>query len=199
VDWGTGITVLATAIVAVSGYVITYQNSLLLSQRKERLDRIDRQLRELYGPLLALHLTSNEAVKEFRRSYRPTRAPYWSKGDPPTEMEAEAWRLWITEVAMPINERMVQVIQEHADLLEEPEIPKPFTKLSAHTAGYKFLLKAWEAGDYSRNTPLTPFPQDLAPYVRARYVRLQKTQAEIMGAIYEGQSPWRRFFNRGEQ
>ena len=183
-DWGTSITLLVTVLVAFSGYLFTYWNNLRLTKRKERLDRIDRQLRELYGPLFALHSTSHAAWKAFRSIYRPDVAGFWDKRNPPNETEAEAWRLWITEVFMPINQRMVQVVQEHADLLEETEMHPCLINLSAHVAGYTFLLKAWDAGDYSRNTSPTLFPGDLGEYVQEHYERLQRTQAEIMGTLY---------------
>ncbi|MER6468031.1 hypothetical protein [Streptomyces collinus] len=39
---------------AFVGYVVTYLNGLRLTQRQERLARVNRQLSDLYGPLFAL-------------------------------------------------------------------------------------------------------------------------------------------------
>jgi hypothetical protein len=194
-NWGTAIPVLATVLVAASGYVVTYLNNLRLSQRKERLERIDRQLRELYGPLFALTITSEAAWKTFRSIYRPG-GPYWDldNHNPPNEREAAAWRLWIAEVFMPINEQMVLLIQEHADLLEEPEMPDPLIQLAAHVAGYRFLLKAWEAADYSRHVSPTVYPKELKEYTQAHYERLQRKQAETIGTIWGDRSGRRRPF-----
>jgi hypothetical protein len=50
-DQKTVATLTATVFVALMGYAATYLNSIRLSQRKDRLERIDRQLREFYGPL----------------------------------------------------------------------------------------------------------------------------------------------------
>jgi hypothetical protein len=43
----TALTVLVTVCLALTGYLY----SLFLARRKDRLDRINRQLSDLYGPL----------------------------------------------------------------------------------------------------------------------------------------------------
>ncbi len=47
------IAVVVTIGLAFVGYVVTYLNGLRLSQRQERLARVNRQLGEFYGPLYA--------------------------------------------------------------------------------------------------------------------------------------------------
>ena len=59
---------IATIILAFIGYLVTYLNNLKLSQRTERLERINRQLGELYGPLFALTQSSDRAWKAFREN-----------------------------------------------------------------------------------------------------------------------------------
>jgi hypothetical protein len=185
VDWGTGITVLVTVLVATSGYIVTYLNNVRLSQRKEQLDRIEKQLRELYGPLFALHRTTAAAWASFRSTYRKGNITYWSASNPPNDKEKAAWRLWMTEVFMPINEQMVQLIHDHADLLEEPELPNCLLQLSAHVAAQRAILKAWQTEDYSRHTSVTNYPHDeLEKYTQRHYERLQRMHAEVIGTIY---------------
>ena len=66
-DTQTIATLLVTVVVATAGYVAAYLNSLRLAQRKERLERLDRQLRELYGPLYALTQSGDRSWNAFRR------------------------------------------------------------------------------------------------------------------------------------
>ena len=83
---------------------------------------------------------------------------------------------------MPLNEEMVQVVQDHADLLEETEMPECLISLSAHVFAYKPVLKAWEAGDYSRHTSVSKFAiAELLEYTSRHYVGLKAKQAEILG------------------
>jgi hypothetical protein len=44
--------------IAVIGYFVKYRFDLRLAQRNDRLERINRQLSEFYGPLLALTRSS---------------------------------------------------------------------------------------------------------------------------------------------
>lgn len=183
-DWTTGITIIASILVATSGYIAKYLNDLRLAQRKERLDRIDKQLRELYGPLFALHHTATAAWFAFREKYRKGITPYWSQDNPPNEEEAAAWRLWHTEVFIPINEKIVLLVQEHADLIEEAQMPQFLLDLSVHVAAFKPISKAWETKDYSKHTSLRTYPRpEMEKYVQHHYERLQKEQAKMMGVL----------------
>ena len=55
------ITAIVTIFVALAGYLITYWNNILLSRRTERLNRINKQLNEFYGPLYSLVYSSSKS------------------------------------------------------------------------------------------------------------------------------------------
>jgi hypothetical protein len=105
-SWKAALSLGIPALVVVTGYVVTHRNNLRLSERKDRLERINRQLGELYGPLFATASASNAAWLTFRSQYRPTGAYWGGTGPKPTPEEAAAWRLWITTVFMPLNRQM---------------------------------------------------------------------------------------------
>ena len=96
-DWKTGLTLSVSAFLAVIGYIATYLNNLRLAQRKDRLDRVDRQLRELYGPLLALVTASTTTWQAFVRAHVETD---FLRGGLPVALEndenAALWRHWLT-------------------------------------------------------------------------------------------------------
>ena len=62
------------------GLIGAYLADRYKAARAARLARIDRQLAEYYGPLLALASASNRTWKEFRRKYRPD-GQFWSGSD----------------------------------------------------------------------------------------------------------------------
>lgn len=180
-EWQAIITFLGTALLALLGYLVTYLNNLRLAQRAARLERINRQLREFYGPLFALTRASTMAWVAFRRRYRPG-SSFWGGDEPPTSQQAVMWRLWITEVFMPRNLEMVRIITDKADLLEEAEMPECLLTLCAHVAGYIPVIKAWEDGDFSRHTSVVNFPSDaLLEYTQERYLALKQEQARLLG------------------
>lgn len=181
-DWKVAAPLLVTVIVAFSGYYYTYSNSVSLENRKAQLERVDRQLRELYGPLYALSNASGQTWTKFLNVYRPM-GDYWGTNPPPTKEEAEAWRLWMKEVFMPLNLEMETLILKHSDLLVEAEMPKVLLELSAHIAGYKPVMKSWERGDVSRNLSLINFPDGLSRYAEENYRRLKEKQARLLGEL----------------
>ena len=68
---GTEAVAFVGVVVAVIGYFVTYRTNLRLAQRNDRLERINRQLSEFYGPLLALTRSSDQSWQAFRKRYRP--------------------------------------------------------------------------------------------------------------------------------
>jgi hypothetical protein len=185
---GTEVLALVGVVVAVIGYFIKYVTDLRLEQRNDRLERINRQLSEFYGPLLALTQSSGESWQAFRKRYRPPGSEsFWKSDPPPTREDAVAWRLWMTTVFMPVHQRMMELVLERADLIEEPEMPACLLALCAHVNGYQAILKQWETGEISiareDNISVVNFPgQELADYAAAAFGRLKAEQADLLGS-----------------
>jgi hypothetical protein len=174
-------TLIITVVLAFSGYLITYLNNVRLSQRAERLERVNKQLGELYGPLFALSQASDRAWQAFRRKYRPGRT-YFGEGAPPTDEELKAWRLWMSTVFMPNNLRMYELILTKSDLLIESEMPKCLLDFCAHVTAYQTVMKKWEVNDFSEHTSLIDYPtKELIEYIRTSYVRLKAEQSRLIG------------------
>ena len=108
--------------------------------------------------------------------------------DPPlTEDDVLAWRLWMTTVFLPLNQRMSELVHEHADLIEEPEMPPCLLVLCAHVAGYRAIIKKWETGEISLaredNISVVNFPgRELADYATAAFDRLKREQSKLLGS-----------------
>jgi hypothetical protein len=190
VTFETAITLAITVLLAALGYAVKYWNDLRLAQRKDRLDRVNRQLSELYGPLFALDSASGRLWTEFRSLYRPGPRPFWSEGDRPTEDEAEAWRAWITTVFMPLNRKMMDAAIGHADLLRERgPMPQPLVDLFAHVSGYEIVMERWKTGDFDATAPrdnvsVINFPRaTLSPYISRTYEALKAEQSALLTAL----------------
>jgi hypothetical protein len=179
-SWEDALAVGIPLLIALLGFMGAYLNGVRLALQKERIERVNRQLADLYGPLLALVSTGNRSWDEFRRQYRPG-GGYWDQNPPPTDAEAEAWRLWITTVFMPLNRQMRDLVVRHADLLREPEIAPCLLDLCAHVASYEAILKRWEQEDVSENKPPLRFPRrELNAYVESSYRDLKAVQGELL-------------------
>jgi hypothetical protein len=183
----TAIVTLIGVGVAAIGYFIKYRMDLELEQRNGRLERINRQLSEFYGPLLALTRSSDESWKAFRNRYRPGGGSFWKSDPPLTREDAIAWRQWMTTVFMPLHQRMMDLVLQHAALIEEPEMPSCLLVMCVHVAGYQAILKEWETGEISvareDNISIVNFPgQELTDYAATAFSRLKAEQASLLGS-----------------
>src|SRR5262245_24154508 len=95
--------VVGAVVVALLGGVIAYVSNRRLSQRQARLARVDSQLEELYGPMLALTEASDIAWTTFRSVYAPDRQSFFTPGVPVSRDERDAWIAWMRTVFMPAN------------------------------------------------------------------------------------------------
>jgi hypothetical protein len=181
-DNKTIITLAVTLFVALSGYIAKYVNDLQLARRKDLLERTNQQLRDLYGPLYALVSASNITWQAFKDMYCQDPLFHVEGGImPQSESTQRIWRHWMRNVFMPLNSEMARVVTEHADLLEEKEMPPCLLKLSAHVHGYKGVLASWDVQDYSQHMSLTNFPKaDLTEYAQSRYNELKSRQTTLL-------------------
>jgi hypothetical protein len=122
------VTAVITVALAFIGYVATYINNIRINQRQARLDRVNRQLSELYGPLLAtvesVDRVWNYFVKKYQVSVRGKDNVLYFGDEPADEPELEVWRIWLQTVFMPSNRRLYELILAKTDLLRDDDMPE---------------------------------------------------------------------------
>ena len=167
------ITTVVTVFLALLGYFATYSNNLRISRRKDQLERINKQLSELYGPMFSITHASTTAWKSF-------------KDDNPSDTEIsdedlKEWRLWITVVFMPQNIKLYNIILNQSDLLIETAMPQCLLDFCAHTVALQALVERWKNGDYSENYAIARYPESIDQYARESYTRLKAEQSKLLG------------------
>lgn len=175
-----------TLTVAFAGYCAKYLNDTAVAATEARLERANAQLRELYGPLFSMVRINTSTWGAFLEVYQSSGLfqPREGGGIAPQTPEEEAvWRHWITHVFQPLNSAMAQCVIDHADLLDETEMPEALLLLTAHARGYEGVIAAWDVeGDWS-NISLTPFPGEaLLRYTETKYVDLKSRQQRLLEA-----------------
>jgi hypothetical protein len=179
----TTVTAAVTILVALTGYLITYWNNIRLSQRAEQLNRINKQLGELYGPMYSIVSTGDRAWQAFRMKYRRGN-PYFGDNPPPTDEDLKTWRLWMTTVFMPRNLQLQELITSKADLLIETDMPDCLKDHCAHVASYQAVLQRWKNNDFSENAPIINYPGDaLLEYSRRSFRILKEKQTKLIGEM----------------
>src|SRR5262249_54156451 len=159
--------------------------SRLVAIRQAKLERVNLQLRKLYGPLYALLNQSRDTWVAFAQQHWPKQGNEgYFVGEENTEEEKKVWRLWMKEVFMPLNDKIEQTIVENADLVVGGEIPKVFKVTLAHIAGYRPVIRQWAEGDFSRHTSFGNWPgKELFLEVEEKYKTLVQQQRELIHGL----------------
>ena len=186
-DWLQVFPVIVAALIAVGGWVFTYLHGFSLSRRNAKLERINRQLRELYGPLYASVKASAQTWEAFVESHWPGHGEtaYFADGDSSklTEVEKQRWVTWMKYVYQPMNEKTAELILENVDLIEGKDMPQSFLDAIAHINAYHAVLAQWEVGDFSEYTSVNNWPyQELMNDVKPVFKKLRREQVELLGA-----------------
>lgn len=175
-----------TVFVAATGYAATYLTNLRLTRRRDHLDRVNRQLSELYGPLYA----QAEAVDRAWCKFVAGGGNMWAASAPVTAEQAATWRLWMSTVFMPLNRRMAETVVSHADLLREDTIPEPLKELCAHVACYEPIVARWQDNGFDsvqfddHVSIAGNFPRkELDAYVRTSFEALKLEQARLLAQM----------------
>jgi hypothetical protein len=196
-DWTTTLGVGIPVFLAFAGYIAAYVNGTRLDAKRAKLDRenrqlaarlerVNRQLSELYGPLLATARAGGAVWNAFLDMYMPPGAKSM-KGASPAELEK--FRLWMTVVQMPLNDRLVEVITEKSDLLVDHDVPEILLNICAHVYSYRGISARWDAGDFSRHFTALRFPGDeLDEYASTNYRQLKNEQLDLIGALASARS-----------
>ena len=186
-DWLKIVSVIVAAIIAVGGWIFTYFNRLAFDRRSANLERINKQLRELYGPLYAQLEASSETWGAFAEKYWPEHGKtgyFAGQGDASklTDTEKQRWITWMTNVFQPLNTKTAELIIKNIDLIEGSDIPPSFLSALAHINAYNAILAQWESGDDSEFVSVNNWPyRELMADVKPIFDRLRKQQLKLLG------------------
>jgi hypothetical protein len=184
VSWlgGEAKTVEFAILSGVLGFLAKSAYDLWSARRKDRLARVNQQLKLLYGPLYTLNQADNIAWAAFRSQTRP-HGPFFGTDPLPTVEDLEAWRRWMLTVFKPIHDEMFSIITKNPDLLIESDLPKPLQLFCAHVTAYKVVFDRWSKGDFTENTSVLNYPTaEMATYLESSFKRLKSQQQQLLGS-----------------
>lgn len=170
-------------IACCTGYLFTFYNAKKADERKAQIQRVNDQVRLLYGPLLACVHASRAAYAAMVRQHSPDgtlEGFLTAMRRDPRGHEASAYRHWMKDVMQPLNERAADIIVDHVNLLESAEIDPRLLQLVAHVSAYKVIIARWDKGAVGEWSAIS-YPNTLLDYVRAEFQRLKRRQADLLG------------------
>lgn len=168
---------------AVAGYLFTFYNTKKTDERKAQIDRINEQVKDLYGPLLACISASKTSYDAMIRQHSPDGTVSSFVGaiqENPKGEQGHAYRHWIKTVLMPLNQKAADVIINNLNLLESATIPASMLQFVAHVSSLKVVIQQWDQGYLGERSQI-PYPDDLMELVSADFKRIKKKQQDLLG------------------
>jgi hypothetical protein len=96
---------------------------------------LERQIDELYSPLLGLIQYSNVVFRIARK-----KVPEGSQ----SPEQADVWRYFVEKYFLPLNSQMANLIRTKVSLLESDELPQSFREFLHHQAQFECLHTLWK-------------------------------------------------------
>ena len=149
------------------------------SDRQEKIARIERQLNELYQPLVALVEESRVSITDFKK--KEGRQEILPTDRTLTDAEMQRWTDQIEKVIFPRNEKMCALIRSKQDLIDEGFLPKSWQALLEHQDGWREEHNKWrkEGVAYPFHAR-TGFPRTLEKELRACIAALEERKATLL-------------------
>lgn len=187
-DWNKFFwTTVVTILLALLGLVIKYLNDLYLARRKDELDRVNRQLKELYGPMNGWLISARLAYEEFYKFYPGHIEKFVEEIDSEGEeaiqakKAVQAWVQVMTHVFVPAYLNVQEIIVSNSDLLEEDEYNDCIKVFILYALSYKVLLENWKVNDFTTYYYPRDFPMEINKYAEDRYKELKRIQRRLIG------------------
>ncbi|MCK4760611.1 MAG: hypothetical protein KAW12_00330 [Candidatus Aminicenantes bacterium] len=176
----TILSILIPVVLALCGYLYTYFSGKKQEQRKNRLERINRQLDDFYGPLLAIVQSSQQAWENFIRKYDDNPDFYKQEHNPSPEQVAE-FHNWMKTVFLPNNEKLHEIIVNNTSLLIEDKMPKILLDLMAHIMEFRINFEARKDKHAEVAESRSKYRgQPLLKYCEKRFKELKTEQLELI-------------------
>ncbi|KAG1673642.1 hypothetical protein FOA52_013306 [Chlamydomonas sp. UWO 241] len=170
-------------LAVAAGYLFTYWNGKAVEERKARIDRVNRQLREFYGPLLACVTATKSAYEAMVKQHSADGTPEAFERaliEEPGGKVANAYRGWMAQVLQPLNEKAATIVTDNVDLLDGSAIQPQLLQLVAHVYANRVILKMWSEGEYS-SVSVIPYPNPIVDFARHEFAKMKRRQAELLG------------------
>jgi hypothetical protein len=176
---------LITIGLAFCGYIVAFLNGAHVAKRKDRLELLNKQMANFYGPLYVASHVGRAAVTAFFTSIGikldidkdlPLKNPLTK------EQEVE-YRIWVENVLMPINDWCEKLMRENAHLIREKRMPKCILDFFGHVSVYRAVIAKWEKKDFSQIYSAIPFPNELHSYATKSYNELKDEQLGLINSL----------------
>ena len=132
-----------TMIGWVVNHFLSRKRELEAHRRETAKGHLERQMEELYGPLLGL-INQSQAVYDAGCLILPVKDGGGVNTD---QFSEEHWAIWdylASTYFIPINQRMSELLHTKIYLVESVEIPHSFQEFTDHQVLFEMVYRLWK-------------------------------------------------------
>ena len=187
------ISTLATLAVSIISLVVsllvTHRSNRRNQVHKDELERVNLQLRNVYGPLYSSVHAGDQAWEHFCIDAAQIRGSDFLTDGKMTDEEVLNFKTWVEAVFMPINLRLEKIIYENGDLIEGSLDPC-LMQACTHINAYKAIVARWREPNYKgRLKPSVDYPtEDLLKHLKTHMDALQGRQQRLIRQLDDGRT-----------
>jgi hypothetical protein len=177
------------------GWMVNYYLAILLRRRIEAASFVERQIGELYGPLLGL-VGHSDTVYGILRKKLCQPAPGPLEMSKLTEEDHRVWDFFQEHFFIPINTKIRQLIRDKTHLLENGKMPDSFFVFLEHEAHYACLHPMWQKLNIdSLHVHGPPWPHEFKSDIEKALERLTRRHQSLIAITHlENRLAWSRAF-----
>lgn len=177
---------LITGCITALGWVVTnYLAQRALAQRirtEASLRFVERQLEELYGPLVAQLYEGRQAFQDLLASLGRTSVFRGYSELPPDELRT--WLYWAESVFLPRNRLIRDLLTTKAHLVVGNDLPQSHIAFFEHESSWRVHHERWqkEQVEYSWHSNVN-WPVEFERDVIATFSALKARHSELLGSL----------------
>jgi hypothetical protein len=154
----------SAAVVAALGWLIVHvlasRRDLVARRDSAARDHLEKQIEQLYGPLLGLIQHSRSAFAVAARILPRDQHGQVEFGRF-SARDGEIWRFFVEDYFLPVNAKIRVLIRSNMHLLEAGILPKTFADFFSHEVQFEALHRLWkEKGVDSSGVASLGWPTD---------------------------------------
>ncbi|MEH2000951.1 MAG: hypothetical protein V7L00_19755 [Nostoc sp.] len=176
------IVAIITAIITVRGWQEENRRLIKQQQREAKLEHLQRQIEELYGPLWGLvqqsQIIYDVAVRVLPSENGKVRQDWFEKND---DRHWKVWRFFAETYFLPLHSQKAELINTKSYLLESGQLPESFDQFLKHEAQSGCLYRLWkEQGVSTQGNPDLKFPAEFNQDVKTSLDNLKSEYETLL-------------------
>lgn len=182
-------------LLIIFGWIVPYKQSIMATKQQQEFEKrlmcaqweielLDKQISQFYGPIAELLREQDLRAALIRRQFG--RDIIFCTGQDSisdlTENEQKIWKHFINTYSIPIQARIVEIIQNNQHLIYRSELPDCFKTYMEYVLGWELLDNQKRSGvpNYYEYYYSDNYPIAFNHYIEKTLMALLKRQRELM-------------------